>query len=196
MIIYGDHPTRLPAYAADEPASPLACMEQYQLCNPNLPEGKRCTSLASSTDIANLGASLFEDSEASQTRYLWGTSTLFSLTGGAGNVVDNIGSQALTARTKLRGGYQGSIPDNQWQRDVAYWYSAALAGHQFSFVTAAEGPPDPNLRVWSQKPRNSIEDTLCKNQVSLRPRIELESVHWAHGLTTPTENTQYEVFVL
>ena len=163
---YGTKPERLPAYMQNEPASPLACVEQWQYCNPNLPEQDRCAPLSSLMDAGDRGSDLFGHNTETFNRFIWIYSIITSNAAVVGSAVDALGSQALTARNYLASGYQRSIPANQWQKDVAFWFAVSLTSHQEGFVTTAAGPSDPRLRTYIQRPSNSQEEYLCKNQVN------------------------------
>lgn len=164
---FGPNPQRLPAYMQNEPASPLACIEQWQYCNPNLPEPDRCAPLSSFLDAGDKGLELFGYDEKIYNWFFWIYAIITSGAGGGiSEVVDVLGAQALTSRDRLSGGYQRTIPGNQWQRDVAFWFATSLTSLQEGFVKTAAGPSDIRLRPWLQPPKNSQEEYWCKNQVS------------------------------
>jgi hypothetical protein len=152
------------AYYSDEPASPLACMEQEQFCNPNLPEDSRCTLLSGTFDVGSAASNLFQGN-ASSNRFFWAYKAGFASSILLNWVVGILGSQALTARDSLSCGMQGSLPDNQWQLEVQHWHETSLASLQAFFINTATGPNDQQVLQWFQGPNNTEEYTLCKNQV-------------------------------
>jgi hypothetical protein len=161
----GEWTGRLTLYAQDEAASPLACLQQDQFCNPNLPEGDRCSPLSGSVDAPFNALNLFQDQEQLN-RFMWTYNN--TLNGFPVVLIDpvlTLGIQTLTSRYDLTVSIQGPLPDNQWQLDVQHWHSTNLATLQASFVGAATGPSDPNLNEWLQRPTNAEEKTLCQNQV-------------------------------
>jgi hypothetical protein len=155
-----------PMYYQSESASPLACRQQLQFCNPNLPEEQRCAPLAGIFDFPDQAVSLFSDPEAIQ-RFMWTYNAAFNLNPSISTVVQTLGAQALSSRNSLEFGIQGSLPSNQWQIEVQHWHDTALASLQNLFVTAAATmASDPNLRPWLQTPVANVEKTLCRSQVS------------------------------
>lgn len=82
--------------------------------------------------------------------------------------VETLGAGSLTARYKLVSGYQGPLPDNQWQLDVEHWHASTLAAIQGSAVDAATGPASPDMRQYWVPPENEQQQYLCNNQVSCR----------------------------
>jgi hypothetical protein len=153
-------------YYTTEPASPLACMQQYQYCNPNLPEEPRCTRLSSQYDATYEGYDrLFGGSDSEINRFLWYDYALTNVASSLNQVVQDLGAQSMSSRSGLSLGFQGPLPDNQWQVDVAHWFSVILASLQNSVVSLAKGPPS-DLARWKMTPNNTEETYACKNQVS------------------------------
>jgi hypothetical protein len=155
-------------YYTTEPASPLACVEQYQWCNPSLPEESRCTNLLSGLDAASDGLRhLFNGSQHDMDRYKWYYYPLHVAANTLIMAMQNLGAQSMSSRSGLFQGLQGPLPDNQWQRDVSHWFSILLASIQNGMVITAMGPPPgQSLERWKEGPRNLGEENTCKNQVS------------------------------
>jgi hypothetical protein len=164
-------------YYSTEPASPLACLEQFQYCNPNLPEETSCTRLGSRYDAASEARQrVFNVSEPELTRFIWIMRALTLTSANVIQLVSDLGPQSLSSRHGLSDSAQGPIPDNQWQLDVAQWFSIILATIQNAAVAAALGPPSEELEKWTMRPNSTEEYKVCKNQVSHSSR------KWSHLL--------------
>ncbi|KAI9779283.1 MAG: hypothetical protein M1816_003623 [Peltula sp. TS41687] len=79
-------------------------------------------------------------------------------------IVEILGRSSLTSRYKLEGGNQGPLPSNQWELEVQYWFSTALANLQMIMVDTATGPTDANLTPWLHRPQNREERLACRSQ--------------------------------
>ncbi|KAK7950996.1 uncharacterized protein PG986_006724 [Apiospora aurea] len=56
------------------------------------------------------------------------------------------------------------LPDDQWQRDVQYWFQVSLAAWQKGFVDSAAGVSNPDVASWVQAPNNTEEYKMCESQ--------------------------------
>ncbi|OJD29668.1 cytochrome p450 protein [Diplodia corticola] len=147
-------------YAGDEPASPLACVSQYQFCNPNLPSDKQCTALGPMGDAFG-GITNLRLSRTQEAMIEWYLPVLDS---DIAQVIMNLGITGLTARYGLTYGVQGPLPNGQWQIDVEYWFTVWLAYMQGSMVLYATGPSNPEMMAWVDTPKNEVERSICRNQ--------------------------------
>lgn len=157
-------------YSASEPASPLGCLSQEQLCNPSLSErSRRCTNLTRPQTVGyeatELG--LFPPDSSSEARYEWAFNSIFYDSAAVEDIIDTLGAQALLARAGVRNGMQGPLPTDQWQTEVEHWFNTTLASLQQSFVNLARGPDDDSVLGWLVRPANSStrEAGYCKDQV-------------------------------
>jgi len=159
--IFNDTPN--PSYLQDEPLSVLGCTMQMQICNPNLPEGKRCERLRGFIDNSFQVEDLYE-SQSQKQALTWANLIFglgwFSISG----IVDSMGISSLLARQNLANNYQGPLPDNQWQAEVEHWVGASMASLQGSFVESGNGPT-AKYQQFRQAPNNTDEWNICKNQV-------------------------------
>ncbi|KAB2576207.1 hypothetical protein DBV05_g5244 [Lasiodiplodia theobromae] len=151
------------SYFRDEPASVLGCAIQEQICNPRLPEDRRCTPLAGAYDRDANAAKLVE-SEEEKFALEWQLWALFYMSTELWVILRTLGSASLASGDSLYDGIQQGLPDNQWQLDVERWHSIMLATLQGQAVDVAEGPPDAKLRAELAKPSNKRERELCKRQ--------------------------------
>ena len=142
-------------YFSDEPASAIACKMQFQTCDLS---AQTCSPLGGSDDLST-GIS----SERSETAsWIWGGNF-----DDATELLDVLaGPSSLTSRDSLSRGFQGPLPDTQWQRDVEYWHNTLLAFYQTGTLSSAIGPEDSGMleNFW-QRPKTKDQKYLCMNQV-------------------------------
>lgn len=162
---------RMRVWIQDEAASPLACKQQEQICNPSRLEGSRCGPLASNMDYilsAWEDGLVFLNETAWKNRLLWAMNgALMNLGGDMTRVVAQLGAHSLLSRTTLSmQGLQGPLPVDQWMSDVEHWFHVTMTSFQGSFLTSAVGPTDPNVALFNnQKPTTPEERWFCENQV-------------------------------
>ncbi|KAF2107522.1 hypothetical protein BDV96DRAFT_506035 [Lophiotrema nucula] len=156
----------LNSYLQDEPMRTLACANQMQYCNPNLPVGQRCEPLRGINDprrSAELKKIFGEGKHFDILKYAdsaW-TSAYMSMH----HLLGFVGASAIKARYGLSYGYQGPLPDNQWQLEAEFWIKGTLASIQDAFATAANGPPEEMYEFLDQPLKNDTTPwNLCKNQ--------------------------------
>ncbi|RWA10841.1 hypothetical protein EKO27_g4264 [Xylaria grammica] len=138
-------------YMPKEAASPLGCVEQSQWCNTAYSKESGCGPLASFYDSYVDAAVLFNLTEKD-----------LSLTRDDSEDKDRIGSlgaKSLSSQSKLEGGTQYRLPQNQWQLDVTNWWNGSLAHLQSVFVDTAIGTTIPTAG-----PLNDEERNLCNSQ--------------------------------
>jgi len=156
-----------PTYLADDLVSVLGCTNQYQLCNPNIPEGSstpRCNPLTGYADFTFDRYALW-DSSPQQRRFVKWLDHLLGLgLFTASGIVDAVGTGALKARYNMEDGGQGPLAADQWQQEVETWVGASLASIQGSLVEGANGPP-PAMMPFKVAPNNTDEWRACLNQV-------------------------------
>lgn len=179
-------------YRADEPASVLACVSQYQICDPSVPADRRCTTPGSRIDAFNYAARLQTSEEGEQKIAWFGYPASFTI----GRIVDSLRVSALTSRYSLQDGFQGPLPDNQWQLDVEYWFQVWLSYLQSRFMLFATGPSDPELMRWVQKPQTKVQKTLCQNQVRAPAQPRTPSSNPRRQKITTTAYTNFNTFGL
>jgi hypothetical protein len=154
------------AYTQDEPAGALACTQQAQYCNPNLPEGHRCEPLRGISDPRKSASvkKIFTTDDQFQTikwvDNLW-VFRVYTISA----IVNYIGASALRARYSLSYGYSAALPDNQWQLEAEHWIKSSLASLQDTFIEAANGIPE-DLEDFRQPPTadETVAQNMCVNQ--------------------------------
>lgn len=148
-------------YLQDQPGSPLACTEKWQWCLPLASGGRYCTRLGPLNDVYE---DAFTNAAGPSTSELmdWIFSQLEITHSAAPSIM---GVQALLSRKKLDEGWQGSLPDNQWQMDVEHWFQISIAAYQKIFVDIAAGPLSSMPEDFVKRPANDVQTNLCNNQV-------------------------------
>lgn len=173
------------SYHPEEAASPLGCVQQFQFCNPALPRGKQCGPLGSWRDATLGAATLFDltaeelmsnstGSGRSSSQFLWWTAAIGSLDPSA--VVRVLGPQALISVQSMFSGVQAPLPTNQWQIDVAHWWSISMAILQDTGPRMALG--------WHGEasvlpPQDKYQEEACRNQVRAlepSPSVRLQAL--------------------
>ncbi|KAF1942114.1 hypothetical protein EJ02DRAFT_466095 [Clathrospora elynae] len=159
--------TKLSAWKQDEPAGVMACVQQTQYCNPNLPEAERCEPLRG----------INHPSKGERVKKIFPTDDQFAtmawvddlFTYGVYTIsatVGFIGASALRARYSLSYGYSAPLPENQWQLEAEHMIKGTLASLQDAFVEAANGMPE-SLEDFRQPPRanQTMALNMCANQM-------------------------------
>lgn len=160
----------IPIYCASEAASPLACASQWQFCNTNT---SACGPTASYHDAMSGAARAFdvngngstENRSPATDRLGWlmqSTGVQFS---GEDSILLNLQDSALLSKQSLMQGYQGHLPDNQWQLDVTHWFSIYLALIQSNLLQTASGFQEAASGIQASKPMTEAAQSLCSNQV-------------------------------
>ncbi|KAI1497320.1 hypothetical protein F5X99DRAFT_423614 [Biscogniauxia marginata] len=152
----------LQSYTQDEAASPLACVEQQQLCFFESNGTQVCTPLGPINDIPQHTEALVGD-RARLNYFIWMFNVLTSPSNGIGDLVSTLGGSLLLARSTMSSNAQGILADNQWQLEVQHWFATHLANAQQAFVRAAIGP-SPELREFSTGPASAESHDMCRNQ--------------------------------
>ncbi|KAK8173924.1 hypothetical protein IWX90DRAFT_157565 [Phyllosticta citrichinensis] len=156
-------------YVQDTAASALGCAEQEQYCNPNVAESspERCSRWGGGKEASMLAASVFGGNAEALSQVDWATNVVSLNNYPLSAIIESLGIAALTSRDSLYDGVQGALPDNIWQSDVEYWYSAALATIQGTFVDVASGPADADIDPFLMRPDTDAIKQLCNNQIVL-----------------------------
>jgi hypothetical protein len=117
-------------YAPDENLNVMACIDQYQICNPNT-SPYTCTIVGSELDMRKgyleIGLNDYQIATAMRLSFaLRLTGTYITL--------ESLGDTALLARDRLTGTFGLRLPDNQWQIEVQGWFETSLAKLQSYMV--------------------------------------------------------------
>ncbi|KAG6359856.1 hypothetical protein INS49_010909 [Diaporthe citri] len=170
------------AYTPDEAASPLGCLQQFQICNV---DENHCGPLKGFYDYQFHSASVFNISEEAiendelfvennplGQRFQWFTGVMAY--GGSIDIfraLSQLGAYSLSSQSSMRQGYMGLLAENQWQLDVERWWSIGLASMQAGMVDVAVGPTEAALQPYTIHPPSSyIQDSFCNSQKILTTR--------------------------
>lgn len=174
-------------YQPEEAASPLACVERYQLCNAN----RECGPLAGKQAIPQAGP-LFNmtafdiynkivPNDPVGSRFYWFYLGLFTMATDLDVILKNLGPKALLSQQGLFDGLIGPLPDDQCQLDVTYWWATRLASIQAAFVNTVYDTGNPALEAYRIRPYNSYMQDMCNNQASI-------PCHTVRGMITARHN--------
>lgn len=168
-------------YRPEEATSPLGCIQQFQFCNPSLPQETRCGPLASRDDAFLGSAALFNlnaesskfPSDPTGSRFGWFIAQLSNTVVTVPVILSSLGATALESQKYQSSGMMGEIPENQWQKDISQVFSIYLASLQAGNVNAALGPSDPALEPYKITPPNEYVWELCKSQVRAQGHLNI-----------------------
>lgn len=165
--------TSTPIYLPSEPASPLGCVEQHQLCR-TTSTTRKCGPMASLRDAIAGAAVLFDSSYANfinntattpqEALFLYFTNALFWSPRFVEHTL-GLGARALHSQQTFSNGVQGSLPSNEWQLDVINWFKISNAATQAAYIQTAYGPVDPDVLRWRFNYTTPELQTLCYSQV-------------------------------
>lgn len=154
-------------YQSDEPASPLGCTMQVQVCNPNSPGGRKCQAPHGLYHNWENAGELWEDGYHKKLMS-WIANIVMARIVAPQDILDSAGNSALTARFNQAGRLIPKLPSDQWQKEVVNWMSASMASLQGIFVDAAMGIKDGPMMSVSHGPNSTEERKVCTSQVCLR----------------------------
>ncbi|KAJ4159339.1 uncharacterized protein LMH87_008244 [Akanthomyces muscarius] len=132
-------------YLPDKPITAIGCTDQYAFGNPVTGQW---TEPMSSIDTADWG-NFTKDWRLSvgQTAAIASLAWASFGSGGIEGVILGLEVGALLAK-KTPGiftGFQNPLPNEQWKKEVGYWFNIGLAKLQFGLIGIAVGPQDPTL---------------------------------------------------
>ncbi|KAF7533746.1 hypothetical protein G7054_g6810 [Neopestalotiopsis clavispora] len=149
-------------YGQDTPASPMGCLLRHQYCNAS----GSCSLMDVNGGFPDAVRSIFPD-ESSYDRVAW-FDELASRAFDLGPVVH--GRNNLQARYGLFSGtLDEPLPDNQWQIEVAYWFSIMMASVQKSSVDTAAGSWNDALLPYIARPASPEQANACMSQKITSP---------------------------
>jgi hypothetical protein len=147
-------------YYRDEPAQVIACSQQWQVCNPNLPKDTGCTKFSSGRQTKRLAKPLWtNDEQRAIFNWTHNAPTFIS----AANWVNQV--SMLAYKTLSPGQFQGPLPDNQWKLELEHWFHHGLATAQRNNVERATGYEYPAFKQFFRSPLYDGEKAACKIQV-------------------------------
>ncbi|KAF7553351.1 hypothetical protein G7Z17_g3704 [Cylindrodendrum hubeiense] len=155
-------------YLADNLITGIGCIDQYSFSNPVSGE---YTKLASWQDASKNATFVDGLSRRQFAAYI----TLGSSQGYPGGIgIDTriLSSEALRAKKHpgLVFYLQAPIPNDQWKKEVEYWFKIGLAKMQLLPLKVAMGPPDPtipgldNILPLLSAGQDDLVDMICSSQ--------------------------------
>ncbi|POS74473.1 hypothetical protein DHEL01_v207137 [Diaporthe helianthi] len=164
------------SYTPEEAASPLGCLQQYQICNV---DASHCGPLKGFYDYQEQSASVFNISQEAMSqdgfvennplgqRFQWFVGA--AAYGGSmdmSSTLSQLGAFSLSSQTAMKGGLMAPLLENQWQLDVERWWATGLASMQAAMVNVAVGPLEKDLEPYTIRPPSShIKDSFCNSQI-------------------------------
>ncbi|POS78678.1 hypothetical protein DHEL01_v202921 [Diaporthe helianthi] len=148
-------------YRPAESASPLGCATQWQFCHGDT---SNCGPLGSYYD-AKYGAleALASDAEAVD-RLQWLTWSLYIDGSGEAALLQQLQGDALLSKLSLIVGYQGRLPENEWQLDVGNWFAVYLNMMQSNILETVSGFMVADTGIGSDEPDTDAARRMCVNQ--------------------------------
>ncbi|RSL82415.1 hypothetical protein CEP51_005160 [Fusarium floridanum] len=155
-------------YMPDSPITAIGCIDQYQFSKAGSDEWTPLASFADSTTNMTFVDQLSIKQVAAHASIRWA----LHQAGGIDMVIENLRTEALRAKRYpgLRHGVQNPLPNDQWMREVEYWFMIGLAKVQLGVINVALGPQDPEnsgLRdntTFIVQTRKNLMDYVCTSQ--------------------------------
>lgn len=154
----------------DHQITAIGCVDQYAFGNPVSKKWTKAAGLGDFFDPTSATKELGLSSRqfATLVTMVWALESA----GDMGTLVKVLGPEALLAK-KFPGileGFQHPLPDDQWKKEVVYWFDIGLAKLQLELIRVATGPPDPtlpglvNMLPVLSSGRSDIEKLICSSQ--------------------------------
>lgn len=165
IIFNQDSSSTRQTYETDEPANPLACIQQIQVCNPNAHQGSQCQELGGlQTNLINTPL-LWED-VGSRERMEWIRKIIAAHISAPDDILNFGGGSILLARLVQSAAQGRLLPPNHWQEEVIHWTGSMMASVQALFVETAMGVTKKEFVNGSTFPETNEARRVCQNQVS------------------------------
>ncbi|RSL66522.1 hypothetical protein CEP54_003749 [Fusarium duplospermum] len=155
-------------YLPDNSITAIGCIDQYQFAKAGSDEW---TPLASFAD-ASTNLTFIDQLSIKQVAAYASIQWAMMQAGGIDFVIDTIQTEALRAKRSpgLRNGAQNPLPDDQWMREVEYWFMIGLAKVQLGVIHIALGPEDAenfgmrDNTTFVVHKRKNLMDYVCTSQ--------------------------------
>jgi hypothetical protein len=169
--------SQLSLYGPTEPAWPMGCVEQFQVCQLDY-----CTGWGSRNDTVR---GMYR--HANWTSQFLGLGSFIDLMDHPVNLITALGKDSLASRYKAADALQSVTEANEWHLDAVHWVSTILSMLQFQIAEMSRGPEIDNQRLEKYVTRaNSTEhNKYCESQVCvlalLWPKLTLQRKSTAQG---------------
>ena len=164
--------TNITLYSSKTPVSLLGCAQQQQWCNPHHSDGRVCTKLTGtvvgsrdiSMETASKDISLSPRQIAVLERIYYGmwVSQVIQL------IIGMDGSVMLAGQYAAGDSLGPKLPDDQWIKELNYWFGTFLSGLQLETLHYVTSDGDPSHNKYIQKPTSADESWMCSSQVVRR----------------------------
>lgn len=132
-------------YWPDKPITAIGCTDQYAFGNPVTGQWTKPMAVLDVSDWGNYTKDwhLSAKQTAAVAALAW---SIFN-SGGIDRVILGLQTEALLAKKTpgVFSGFQNPIPNDQWKKEVDYWFKIGLAKLQLHLISIAIGPLDPTL---------------------------------------------------
>ena len=154
----------IPMYTSAEPVSLLGCVEQMELCNPNIDDGARCTMLRLSHHLNEVvaGMALNEKQMATTARIFYSLARV-----GVPQTAYSLGGNGLLASSSVQKNLSPGLPSNQWELEVQNWFGTSLTALQLFTVQYVTGYERPDFNKFITPP-SPKDEWMCTNQIVQR----------------------------
>ena len=136
----------------------MACIDQYQFCNPN---NQRCTDLTSSATALHLARTIGMNPTQ---QFIMARYHIHLQDASLSETLAGRGGSALRATEIAHDSISDPLPDDQWMIEVDAWFKTGLAKLQKFMVDYAAGPQNVIHGTTIQKFNDSIGQSMCRNQ--------------------------------
>jgi hypothetical protein len=155
---------RIQVYFSDQPARALACVQQYQFCNPSLEQNVSCTPLLGIFEAATVASTTLFSQPKERNTFLWSASAITQMASGFSELAVVMNGAALLASDSLSTYGQYALPSNQWELEVEHWFKFTLADLQRAILDQATGPTVPEASQVHTPPDTAEGRAVCSNQ--------------------------------
>jgi hypothetical protein len=154
-------------FKRDRPVTTLGCAEQHQICtagNSSSSSPSHCTPMLGWLQLANDGVETLNlTSRQSSTYYRVFQAAVESI---FSNILQQLAQRdpPLLARRQINGIVGLGLPDNQWQNEIEYFHSIAMAHLQLAVVAYGTGQFAANT-AYINVSNDASDRWLCQNLV-------------------------------
>ncbi|OAA38475.1 hypothetical protein BBO_07113 [Beauveria brongniartii RCEF 3172] len=162
-------------YLPDRPITAIGCTDQYAFGNPVTGQWTEPMSASSTSNWPTFtkGWNLSVAQRAAIASLQWSVSS----SGGIEGVILGLEIDALLAKKSpgMFSDFQDPIPNDQWKKEVGYWFNIGLAKLQFGLIGIAVGPRDPTLPDLQNMlhtltvGQKDLENRICTSQKAYSP---------------------------
>lgn len=164
LLIHKDY------YWPDNPITAIGCTDQYAFGNPVTGQWTKPMAALDVSDWGNYTKDWHLS--AKQTAAIAALAWSIGNSGGIDRVILGLETEALLAKKTpgVFSGFQNPIPNDQWKKEVDYWFKIGLAKLQLSLISIAIGPLDPTLSdLQNMLPsftadRKDLAQLICSSQ--------------------------------